>query len=97
MSERHVVTSIGEAPEFERKRRMIKYAISMTVRTICVVLVVFTSGVWQWIFGLGAVFLPYFAVVLANTAGQGNTQVQEHRRVEPLQIDISEHLKNRNG
>lgn len=93
MPERHVVTSVGEAPELERKRRMIKYAISMTIRTLCVVLVVFTSGVWQWIFGLGAVFLPYFAVVLANTAGQGDTKVQEHRRVEPLQIDFSEHLK----
>ena len=97
MSERHVVTSIGEAPEVERKRRMIKYTISMTVRTLCVVLVVFTTGVWQWIFGLGAVFLPYFAVVLANTAGQGQTKTEAHRRVEPLQIDVTEHLKGRNG
>lgn len=95
MSERHVVTSIGEAPEVERKRRMIKYTISMTVRTLCVILVVFTTGVWQWIFGLGAVFLPYFAVVLANTAGQGTAKTETHRRVEPLQIDVSEHLKSK--
>ncbi|MEY4398422.1 MAG: hypothetical protein RLZ53_998 [Actinomycetota bacterium] len=93
MSERHVVTSIGEAPEVERKRRMIKYTISMTIRTLCVILVVFTTGVWQWIFGLGAVFLPYFAVVLANTAGQGQAKVATHRRVEPLQIDVAERLK----
>ena len=93
MSERHVVTSIGEAPELERKRRMIKYAISMTIRTLCVVLVVFTTGVWQWIFGLGAVFLPYFAVFLANTAGSSGSKVTNHQRVEPLQIDLSEHIK----
>lgn len=93
MPERHVVTSVGEAPDLERKRRMIKYSISMTVRTLCVILVVFTSGVWQWVFGLGAVFLPYFAVVLANSAGQGSGKVQEHRRVEPLQIDLSDHVK----
>jgi predicted tellurium resistance membrane protein TerC len=94
MPERHVVTSIGEAPDLERKRRMIKYTISMSVRTLCVILVVFTSGIWQWVFGLGAVFLPYFAVVLANTAGQGETNTQPHRRVEPLQIDVSAHVKH---
>jgi predicted tellurium resistance membrane protein TerC len=93
MPERHVVTSIAEAPDSERKRRMIKYTISMTVRTLCVILVVFTSGVWQWVFGLGAVFLPYFAVVLANTAGQGLADTQSHRRVEPLQIDVAAHVK----
>jgi predicted tellurium resistance membrane protein TerC len=93
MPERHVVTSIGEAPDLERKRRMIKYAISMSIRTLCVVLVVFTTGVWQWIFGLGAVFLPYFAVVLANTSGAGNSKVETHKRVEPLQIDLVDHFK----
>lgn len=96
MSERHVVTSIGEAPELERKRRMIKYTIQMTIRTLCVVLVVFTEGVWQWIFGLGAVFLPYFAVVLANSSGDSGSRVTQHQRVEPLQIDVAAHIKKDN-
>lgn len=95
MSDRHVVTSIGEAPDVERKRRIIRYTISMAVRTVCVVLVVFTTGIWQWIFGIGAIFLPYFAVVLANTAGQGGTNAEPHRRVEPLQIDVAQHLKSK--
>lgn len=43
----------------------------MAVRVLCFLLMVFVQplGWWTWIFGAGAIFLPYIAVVLAN-AGQ---------------------------
>ena len=94
MSSKHVVTSIGEAPEVERRRRMVIYTISMLTRFICVALVVFTSGIWQWVFGIGAIFLPYFAVVIANDIG-GEAKVKAPvKRVEPLSINIGKHLPN---
>ncbi len=47
--------------------RMRRYLISMSVRTICFVLAVVTDGPIRWVFVAFAVFLPYVAVVAANT------------------------------
>jgi predicted tellurium resistance membrane protein TerC len=95
MTKPHVVTSVGEAPDSERRRRMMIYTISMLTRFACVALVVFTAGIWQWIFGIGAIFLPYFAVVIANNVGGESKDVLEPNRIEPLAIDLSEHLKEK--
>lgn len=49
---------------------MKRYVVMMAVRTACVVLA-FAVQPWGWqtfVFGIGAVFLPYIAVVLANQA-----------------------------
>ncbi len=92
MPKSHVVTSISEAPERERTRRMVIYTISMLIRFACVALVVFTSGIWQWIFGIGAVLLPYFAVVVANNVGGEVKETESHVKVEPLAIDLRNHL-----
>lgn len=45
---------------------MLKYSIAMAIRLLCVISVVFVHGWWLIAPALGAVFLPYFAVVLAN-------------------------------
>ena len=45
---------------------MIKYSVAMSIRMVCIVLGVFTQGIFMWIFFGLAIFLPYFAVVLAN-------------------------------
>lgn len=94
MSKANVVTNIGQAPEAERARRFLIYTISMVVRFACVILVVFTSGIWQWIFGLGAVFLPYFAVVIGNNSGSQSRSTLQAVRLEPLAIDVSAHIKS---
>jgi len=48
---------------------MVRYTVAMSVRMVCIVLGVFTQGVFMWIFFALAIFLPYFAVVLANAQG----------------------------
>jgi hypothetical protein len=63
------VTAVGISPDVERRARMRKYSIAMTVRMVCIVLGVVLDGWMMWVAFAGAVFLPYFAVVLANTAG----------------------------
>ena len=45
---------------------MLKYGIMMGIRVICLFVVFLVHGWWIVIPALGAVFLPYFAVVIAN-------------------------------
>jgi len=61
------ITSLPTSPDEERKARMIKYAAAMGVRMICIGACFFTPGWWLLIPALGAIVLPYFAVVAANT------------------------------
>jgi predicted tellurium resistance membrane protein TerC len=66
---RQSVTSLDLSPEQERKQRIVRYAIAMIIRTCCLILGVISSGVLMWVFFTLAIFLPYFAVVLANAQG----------------------------
>jgi len=61
------VTSIPIAPEQERSQRQRGYVIAMSIRTVCVIAIVVLPSPWLWIAAVGAIFLPYFAVVAANT------------------------------
>lgn len=62
----YTVTTVGDAPAVERAQRMKKYAITMSIRMACIVAMPFVEGLWILACALGAVFLPYFAVVVAN-------------------------------
>lgn len=45
---------------------MLKYTIAMSIRVVCLVLVLFVDGWWLFVVAAGAICLPYIAVVLAN-------------------------------
>lgn len=62
------ITSLPPSPEAERHSRMIKYGIAMGVRVVCIFLCLVVPGWWLIIPALGAVFLPYVAVVIANAS-----------------------------
>ena len=53
----------------DHDKRVKRYIISMAIRTACVVLVFVVPGPARWIFAIGAVFLPYVAVLFANAGG----------------------------
>lgn len=61
-------TSLRRAPRDDAHARMTKYFIMMSVRVVCFVLmVVITPYGWHTgILAVGAVALPYLAVVVAN-------------------------------
>lgn len=64
------ITSLASSPEDERRARMIKYSIAMGIRVLCLVLLIFVREWWLVIIvAAGAIFLPYFAVILANANG----------------------------
>ncbi len=60
------ITSLPASPEDERRNRMIKYSIAMGVRIVFIVLMLFVQGWWLVLCAIGAIALPYFAVVIAN-------------------------------
>ncbi|MGV8911000.1 MAG: DUF3099 domain-containing protein [Rhodoglobus sp.] len=69
------ITSLPERPDDERRRRVIHYSIAMGIRVVCVLLCVFVRGWWLVLPILGAVVLPYVAVVLANVTTRRSSAV----------------------
>jgi hypothetical protein len=70
---RESLTSLPPSPTAERRSRAIKYSIAMGIRMICVICLIFAQGWWLAFFAIGAIVLPYFAVVLANVGGVGES------------------------
>jgi hypothetical protein len=62
----HNISDAREAHSDEMRQRMIKYSVSMGIRMVCLILVFVVEGWLQWVMIAGAVFLPYFAVIIAN-------------------------------
>ena len=65
--------SITDAPvahSQDLRARQTRYLLSMLVRTVCFVLAVFASGPLRWVLIVGALFLPYIAVVFANAGSR---------------------------
>jgi hypothetical protein len=62
------ITSLPPSPDEERRGRVLRYSVAMGVRIVCVVLAIVTHGWLQLAAIVGAVVLPYFAVVVANVA-----------------------------
>jgi hypothetical protein len=60
------ITNAPVALEQDQSQRVRNYVVSMTLRIVFIVLAVFTHGPWRWMFAAAAVFIPYFAVVIAN-------------------------------
>lgn len=61
------ITSVPMSPDEERNARMLKYSIAMGIRMLCIAACFFVPGWWLLIPALGAIVLPYFAVIAANT------------------------------
>jgi hypothetical protein len=64
------ITDLPPSPEQDQRSRMRKYALAMGIRMVCIVACLFTPGWWLLVPALGAVFLPYVAVVVANATSR---------------------------
>jgi hypothetical protein len=65
-AEVHSITDAAAAHSEEMRQRMIKYAVAMGIRMVCLILVFMVDGWFKLLPVLGAVFLPWVAVVIAN-------------------------------
>ncbi len=54
--------SLSEDVRYRQRR----YAITMSIRTVCFVLAIVTTGALRWTFFAAALVVPYIAVVFAN-------------------------------
>lgn len=80
-------TSLESSPEEERKSRLVKYTIAMSVRVVCLILGVFLEGWAMWVAFAGAIFLPYFAVVVANAPGKSSTVAKINSPTKSISAD----------
>jgi len=84
------ITSLPTSPDDERRARMIKYAAAMAVRMVCIGACFVTPGWWMLVPALGAIVLPYFAVIAANTVvASGGTTVERPGALIPLRRDTA--------
>ncbi|WP_449277304.1 DUF3099 domain-containing protein [Leucobacter sp. GX24907] len=84
MGESYRVTTVGMAPAEDRAKRMRFYYMAMGLRMLCVASLLFVRGWWIAVALLGAVLLPYFAVMIANAVAA--TPDEEVDAPEPLSI-----------
>lgn len=84
MNEPQSITSLPESPDDERHRRMVQYLIAMTIRVGCVIACFFVHGWWLILPVLGAVILPWVAVLLANVVTQTEGSVERPGAIVPV-------------
>lgn len=62
----HSITDAAAAHSEDMRQRMIKYAVAMGIRLVCLILIFVVDGWFKLVMVAGAVFLPWIAVVIAN-------------------------------
>jgi hypothetical protein len=73
---------------------MVKYLIAMTIRVVCIVSAIFVEGWLMWLCFAGAIFLPYFAVVIANAQGpKSSTLTSVTSEAKPITADLGAQFK----
>ncbi|MHC6594487.1 DUF3099 domain-containing protein [Arthrobacter sp. C152] len=70
----HSITDAAGAHSEDMRQRMIKYALAMGIRMVCLILIFVVDGWFKIIAVAGAVFLPWIAVVIAN----GSDKAEAH-------------------
>jgi hypothetical protein len=67
------ITDAAAAHSEDMRERMIKYALAMGIRMVCLILIFVVDGWFKLIAVAGAVFLPWIAVVIANGSDKAET------------------------
>ena len=87
-SEVHSITDAATAHSEEMRQRMIKYAVAMGIRMVCLILIFVVDGWFKIIPVIGAVFLPWFAVIIANGSDKAEIHADSLLDYAPLaQLD----------
>jgi hypothetical protein len=90
-AEVHSITDAATAHSEEMRQRMIKYAVAMGIRMVCLILVFVLDGWLKIIAVAGAVFLPWIAVVIANGGDKAEIHSDSLLESAPLaEIDAPE-------
>ena len=80
------VTSLPRSAQDDRRSRMVKYSVAMGIRMVCILALLFVHGWWLLVAGIGAVVLPYIAVVIANVSSRPTAHVAVPQTDTPLAL-----------
>jgi hypothetical protein len=81
----HTVTSAASSTTEDQDDRVRRYLLMMSIRVACFGLLFVTSGWMRWVAIIGAVALPYFAVVIANAV-----RPRQEGAIEPVTERVKE-------
>lgn len=66
--ERVSITNATPGRTLDVETRQRRYIITMSIRVLCFVVMLFVPGVWRWVALAGAAVLPAIAVLFANAS-----------------------------
>ncbi|GAB3267741.1 DUF3099 domain-containing protein [Kineosporia babensis] len=100
----HSITGAASPHSDDLDARIRRYLISMSLRVVCVVMAIVVHAQWRhwswWLFAIGAVILPYIAVVMANAvdkrrsgAGPAPVTPQIHVSLPSSGAPVDEQIK----
>ena len=81
------ITSAQKSLSNDLPGRQRRYFISMMIRTACFILTVILPSPYRWFALVGAVGLPYFAVVIANAGRETISRNNQIIEEKPLSLD----------
>ena len=62
----HAITDAQPSLTVDQRARQIRYFYSMMFRTVCFIATVLLPNPWRWFTLVGALVVPYIAVIVAN-------------------------------
>ncbi len=83
----HSITSAREPHSAQVDHRERNYLISMAIRVACFLAFVLIDHWSRWVFGAGAIFLPYIAVVIGNSSIRSSGDGPSPFGVDRKQLD----------
>ncbi len=88
------VTGVGKPRSADLTKRQIQYAVAMTIRLLCFIgAVLLPFGIYTWVLIVGAVVLPYVAVILANAVAPPAKEQEPVRPEHPV-ISIAQPVRH---
>lgn len=88
VAQQYKVTSVGVNPAKDRAYRMRMYFATMTLRVLCIISLFWVRGPWIILVAIGAIVLPYVAVLIANAVSHVGGEA--HETPTPLELTSSE-------
>lgn len=91
VAQQYKVTSVGVNPAKDRAYRMRMYFATMTLRVLCIVSLFWVRGPWIILVAIGAIVLPYVAVLIANAVSHVGGEA--HETPTPLELTSGETIE----
>lgn len=87
MAKTQSITSLPRSPDDDRRSRMVKYSVTMGIRIVCIIACFFVPGWWLVIPAVGAIVLPYVAVIIANVSSARGAPVERPAEATVVRFD----------